>query len=87
MDWETLLNERRFGDERPAWREASRSPFEQDQDRIIYSTAFRRLAGKTQVFPLPESDVTHHRMTHTLEVASVGRSLGRSVAADAVTED
>ena len=50
-------------------------------------TACRRLAGKTQVFPLTEADVTHHRMTHTLEVASVGRSLGRSVAADAVTED
>lgn len=81
MQWDELLNAARFGDERGPWRESTRSPFEQDQDRITYSTQFRRLAGKTQVFPLPESDVTHHRMTHTLEVASAGRSLGRLVVA------
>lgn len=84
MDWERLLSFKRLGDERAPWRERTRSPFEQDQDRITYSTAFRRLAKKTQVFPLPESDVTHNRMTHTLEVAAAGRSLGRRVAADAV---
>jgi dGTPase len=87
MDWRRHLNERRFGDERGPWREPTRSPFEQDQDRIIYSTAFRRLAGKTQVFPLPESDVTHHRMSHTLEVAAAGRSLGRRVAANDISDE
>ena len=83
MDWERLLSYKRLGDERAPWREKTRSPFEQDQDRITYSTAFRRLAKKTQVFPLPESDVTHNRMTHTLEVAAAGRSLGHRVAAEA----
>lgn len=87
MDWERLLSYKRLGDERPPWREKSRSPFEQDQDRITYSTAFRRLAKKTQVFPLPESDVTHNRMTHTLEVAAAGRSLGARVAEGAVGVD
>lgn len=87
MDWERLLSYKRLGDERAPWREKNRSPFEQDQDRITYSTAFRRLAKKTQVFPLPESDVTHNRMTHTLEVAAAGRSLGHRVAADAVGRD
>ena len=79
LDWTALMNPRRFGDDRPE-QDPDRTPFERDQDRIIYETAFRRLAGKTQVFPLPQSDVTHNRLTHTLEVATVGRSLGRLVA-------
>ena len=76
-DWSDLLPRGRFGDDRSVTSDPARNPFERDQDRIIYSTAFRRLAGKTQVFPLPQSDVTHTRLTHTLEVATVGRSLGR----------
>jgi dGTPase len=71
----------RFADDRPDVDDPGRSPYERDQDRVIYRTAFRRLAGKTQVFPLPQSDATHNRLTHTLEVATVGRSLGRLVAA------
>ena len=57
-----------------------RSEFLRDYDRIIFSSAFRRLQGKTQVFPLPESDMTHTRLTHSLEVSCVGRSLARMAA-------
>lgn len=59
--------------------EQARGAFERDYDRIVFSSAFRRLHGKTQVFPLPESDFTHTRLTHSVEVACVGRSLGRMV--------
>lgn len=59
--------------------EPSRSTFEQDYDRIIFSHPFRRLQDKTQVHPLPEQDFVHTRLTHSLEVSSVGRSLGRRV--------
>lgn len=57
----------------------SRSAFEQDYDRIIFSQPFRRLQDKTQVHPLPEHDFVHTRLTHSLEVSSVGRSLGKRV--------
>jgi dGTPase len=60
--------------------EGSRSRFEQDYDRIIFSAPFRRLAGKTQVHPFASVDHVHNRLTHTLEVASVGRSLAAKVA-------
>lgn len=59
--------------------EPSRSAFEQDYDRIIFSHPFRRLQDKTQVHPLPEQDFVHTRLTHSLEVSSVGRSLGKRV--------
>ena len=59
--------------------ESSRSAFEQDLDRIIFSHPFRRLQDKTQVHPLPEHDFVHTRLTHSLEVSSVGRSLGKRV--------
>lgn len=60
-------------------RKASRSDFQRDYDRIIFSSAFRRLQNKTQVFPLPGSVFVHNRLTHSLEVSSVGRSLGSLV--------
>ena len=56
-----------------------RSEFQKDFDRIVFSPAFRRLQDKTQVFPLPESDFVHTRLTHSLEVSCVGRSLGNLV--------
>ena len=56
-----------------------RSEYERDYDRIIFSSAFRRLQNKTQVFPLPKHVFVHNRLTHSLEVASVGRSLGKLV--------
>ena len=79
MKWATLLSKRRLGERTERPREDGRSEFQKDYDRIIFSHAFRRLQGKTQVHPLPENDHVHTRLTHTLEVASVGRSLGERV--------
>lgn len=62
----------------------SRSPFDQDFDRIIFSHPFRRLQDKTQVFPMPEHDFVHTRLTHSLEVSVVGRSLGKSVGVEII---
>lgn len=81
MDWNKLLNANRFGQEQRSLNpEKTRSQFQRDYDRIIFASAFRRLQNKTQVFPLPGSVYVHNRLTHSLEVASVGRSLGRIVA-------
>ena len=76
MHWEQLLSNQRSG-KKPETHELSRSAFEQDFDRIIFSHPFRRLQDKTQVHPLPEYDFVHTRLTHSLEVSSVGRSLGK----------
>ena len=64
-----------------------RSQFQRDFDRIVFSPAFRRLQDKTQVFPLPESDFVHTRLTHSLEVSCVGRSLGSLVGEKILTKD
>ena len=77
MNWHDLLSARRLVEE--ASPEKGRSPYQRDHDRIVFSDAFRRLQGKTQVHPLPDNDHIHNRLTHTLEVASVGRSLGEGV--------
>lgn len=79
MNWKTLLSARRKGQKSSPTSESSRSAFEQDYDRIIFSHPFRRLQDKTQVHPLPEHDFVHTRLTHSLEVSSVGRSLGKRV--------
>jgi dGTPase len=81
MNWEQLLRPGRFElkDSRSATMDKSRSEFERDYDRIIFSAPFRNLQDKTQVFPLPEHDFVHTRLTHSLEVSSVGRSLGKIV--------
>lgn len=75
MEWRNLLSSDRAG--RKTDHQFSRSAFEQDYDRIIFSHPFRRLQDKTQVHPLPEHDFVHTRLTHSLEVSSVGRSLGK----------
>jgi dGTPase len=81
MNWERLLSADRLGGEtRPSGRDA-RSEFQRDHDRIVFSSAFRRLHDKTQVFPMPENDHVHSRLTHSLEVSCVGRSLGTLVGA------
>lgn len=80
MDWKYLLSANRVGQKKASDPEQSRSAFEQDYDRIIFSHPFRRLQDKTQVHPLPEHDFVHTRLTHSLEVSSVGRSLGRKIA-------
>ncbi|MBS1572141.1 MAG: dNTP triphosphohydrolase [Bacteroidetes bacterium] len=69
-----LYTNQRTGNHSP--RKVSRSDFQRDYDRIIFSSSFRRLQNKTQVFPLPGSVFVHNRLTHSLEVSSVGRSLG-----------
>ncbi|HEY3403533.1 MAG TPA: deoxyguanosinetriphosphate triphosphohydrolase [Ohtaekwangia sp.] len=79
MEWSQLLSSDRKGQKQGTSFEQSRSAFEQDYDRIIFSHPFRRLQDKTQVHPLPEHDFVHTRLTHSLEVSSVGRSLGRRV--------
>jgi dGTPase len=81
MQWKQLLNANRFKQETKNLNPVeTRSQFQRDYDRIIFAPAFRRLQNKTQVFPLPGSVYVHNRLTHSLEVASVGRSLGRKVA-------
>src|SRR6476660_7996207 len=82
MQWTQLLSSARLGSQKSAESELSRSAFEQDYDRIIFSHPFRRLQDKTQVHPLPEHDFVHTRLTHSLEVSSVGRSLGKRVGED-----
>ena len=79
MKWNELLSSQRAGQRTLASTEQTRSAFEQDYDRIIFSHPFRRLQDKTQVHPLPEHDFVHTRLTHSLEVSSVGRSLGKKV--------
>ncbi|AJD49907.1 deoxyguanosinetriphosphate triphosphohydrolase-like protein [Isoalcanivorax pacificus W11-5] len=75
MDWQTLLNKGRLGG-RAAKDESGRTAFIRDHDKIIFSGAFRRLARKTQVHPLATNDHVHNRLTHSLEVSCVGRTLG-----------
>lgn len=77
MSWDKIFTTQRVG-QRPE-SEGQRSGFQKDFDRLIFSSSFRRLQNKTQVFPLPGSTFVHNRLTHSLEVASVGRSLGSMV--------
>ncbi len=80
MDWKLLLTDDRLGIEKSqSTKKDGRSQFQKDFDRIVFSPAFRRLQDKTQVFPLPESDFVHTRLTHSLEVSVVGRSVGNLV--------
>lgn len=81
MEWERLICDRRLGlEEYHDDRHHTRSDFQRDYDRLIFSSPFRRLQNKTQVFPLPGSIFVHNRLTHSLEVSSVGRSLGHEIA-------
>ena len=80
MNWEQLLSLRKAGDTNKRLRKEqneTRLGFEVDYDRIIFSAAFRSLQDKTQVIPLSKTDFVHTRLTHSLEVSVVGRSLGR----------
>lgn len=81
MNWNSLLSNKRFGMEDLHLRNHDdRTEFQRDYDRLIFSAPFRRLQNKTQVFPLPGSVFVHNRLTHSLEVACVGRSLGNGVS-------
>ena len=79
MNWESLMSPMRSGETFKSLDDEIRTRFDQDYDRIIFSHPFRKLQDKTQVFPLPEHDFVHTRLTHSLEVSSVGRSLGKEV--------
>ncbi|MFV0345212.1 MAG: deoxyguanosinetriphosphate triphosphohydrolase [Bacteroidales bacterium] len=85
MNWEQLLTSQRLGSNSNEHKD-DRSQFQRDYDRIIFSSPFRRLQNKTQVFPLPGSIFVHNRLTHSLEVASVGRSLGHIVSEHLLNE-
>ena len=82
MDWNQLLSAHRYhpGSTTSLFHSHDRSQFQRDYDRLIFSSPFRRLQNKTQVFPLPGNIFVHNRLTHSLEVASVGRSLGNKVS-------
>lgn len=81
MNWKQLLSNKRLGLENMyEIKKDDRTEFQRDYDRLIFSAPFRRLQNKTQVFPLPGSIFVHNRLTHSLEVSSVGRSLGNDVS-------
>ena len=81
MNWEKLICDKRFGlEEYHDGKRQTRSDFLRDYDRLVFSSPFRRLQNKTQVFPLPGSIFVHNRLTHSIEVACVGRSLAAEVA-------
>ncbi len=82
MNWNELLSAKRYqpGTSTSLFQSHDRSQFQRDYDRLIFSSPFRRLQNKTQVFPLPGNIFVHNRLTHSLEVASVGRSLGNKIS-------
>lgn len=79
MDWDLLLSDQRLGKAERELPSTGRSSFHRDYDRVVFSSAFRRLQDKTQVFPLAKSDYVRTRLTHSLEASCVGRSLGMEV--------
>jgi len=81
MKWSQLLSSRRFGEESARAYDPARPPWQIDYDRLIFSSAFRRLQDKTQVHPLSASDYVRTRLTHTLEVSSVAQTLGTMAGA------
>lgn len=80
LQWERLICDKRLGLEEYHSRRQTRNDFQRDYDRMVFSSPFRRLQNKTQVFPLPGSIFVHNRLTHSLEVSSVGRSLAHEIA-------
>lgn len=87
MDWIKLLNDTRFGEVKQTQGPVNRTTFQRDFDRVVFSSAFRRLQSKTQIFPLPKDDFIHTRLTHSLEASCVGRSLGSIVGAEVIRRE
>jgi dGTPase len=87
MEWTRLLSRQRLGGGQAGDAEAARTPFQRDHDRLQFSGAVRCLVDKTQVFPMPDDDHVHSRLTHSLEAAAVGRSLGNLVGYDRLRAD
>lgn len=84
MHWRRLVSDKRFGleDYHDPGRRGSRTDFRRDYDRLVFSSPFRRLQNKTQVFPLPGSIFVHNRLTHSMEVSCVGKSLADEIAGE-----
>ncbi len=82
MNWQMLVNDKRFGleDYHDPRKNSTRTDFRRDYDRLVFSSPFRRLQNKTQVFPLPGSIFVHNRLTHSMEVACVGKSMADNIA-------
>lgn len=82
MDWNKLISDKRFGLEHyhDPKKGSTRSDFRRDYDRLVFSSPFRRLQNKTQVFPLPGSIFVHNRLTHSIEVACVGKSMADNIS-------
>ncbi|MEW7999623.1 MAG: deoxyguanosinetriphosphate triphosphohydrolase [Candidatus Thiodiazotropha endolucinida] len=79
MNWTQLLSHKRLGSSDHSTASSTRTDFQRDLDRIVFSSAFRRMQDKTQIFPLSKVDYVRTRLTHSLESSSVGRSLGTLV--------
>ena len=79
MQWQQLLSRARLGSREPPQASSARTDFQRDFDRVVFSSAFRRMQDKTQVFPLSKVDYVRTRLTHSLEASSIGRSLGTLV--------
>ncbi|CAE6718363.1 Deoxyguanosinetriphosphate triphosphohydrolase-like protein [Candidatus Nitrotoga fabula] len=86
MEWGKLLSRERL-ERKGTQPKDVRSEYQRDYDRIVYSSAFRRLQDKTQVFPLAENDYVRTRLTHSIEVSSVGRSLGTLIGDFVITKE
>jgi dGTPase len=84
MEWKKLLTPKRLGKDKLENLSSERTPFQRDYDRLVFSSPFRRLKDKTQVFPLAKNDRIRTRLIHSLEVSCVGRSLGRIVGAEII---
>lgn len=82
MEWNRLISDKRFGLEHyhDPKKSATRTDFRRDYDRLVFSSPFRRLQNKTQVFPLPGSIFVHNRLTHSMEVACVGKSMADNIS-------
>ena len=89
MIWEKLLSLNKYGDTATRLRineDETRLSFDMDYDRVVFSSAFRSLQDKTQVIPLSKTGFVHTRLTHSIEVSVVGRSLGRAVGKHLLTK-
>ncbi len=86
MNWKELLSEKRWSSEVSAGKRDLRSEIGKDYHRIIESASFRRLQDKTQVFPLDKSDFIRTRLTHSLEVSSIGRSLAQNIGESIISQ-
>ncbi|WP_228059411.1 dGTP triphosphohydrolase [Plectonema radiosum] len=84
MQWQQLLTRQRLGKSSPIDSESARSCFQRDYDRLVFSSPFRRLKDKTQVYSLPKNDYLRTRLIHSIEVSCVGRSLGTIVGSEVI---